>query len=71
MIVLFTIECVDHRQKKIPNWFLKVKLGTSLVTVLSMCGIMYLVSQHGDKLKMRHDPFKKFIPEKSEIIGSK
>mmetsp|Transcript_30290 Transcript_30290/g.34953 ORF Transcript_30290/g.34953 Transcript_30290/m.34953 type:complete len:284 (+) Transcript_30290:31-882(+) len=67
-LLLFGAECLDHKKYKIPNWFLRVKLVSSMASVFSLCGVMYVISQHEEKLIVRHDPFKKFLPDRSEIV---
>jgi hypothetical protein len=68
LLGLFLADCFIYGKRRVPVWYLRLKLFTSVATILSLSGICMLLYSDEAKLKIENDPFRKFVPSEDEIL---
>lgn len=67
---IFLGDSYMYKNKRIPLWYLRLKLGTTLATLISLTLMGTLIYNAGDQLKTENDPLrKKSLPSDEEILS--
>ena len=57
-----------YGRKRVPFWYLRLKLFTSIATILSLSGICMLLYSDEARLKKDSDPLRQFVPSDQELL---
>jgi len=69
-LALFFADVFMGKKRRIPNWYLRLKLFSTFATIISITAMGILVATHQDKLIAPNDPLrKKNIPSDHEILS--
>lgn len=68
--MVFLGDCYMFKRRRVPQWYLKLKLLTTIAAFVSLTAMAAIIVTYEDKLKVENDPLRKTnIPTETEILN--